>query len=583
MCGICGVVGAAENETVRAMLEAIGHRGPDGFDVVSVGSACVGGCRLAILGSEAYPLPHVDEDSVMAVNGEIYNYRELAQELGSHDLDRFDPESAVVQALFAKRGWQAASRLEGMFSIVITNGYRTLLVRDRLGIKPMYYALYPSGVVFGSEIKAVLAHPAVPVTLDEQALDEIAVFGYIASPDLTPFAAVKQVPPGTVVEIADGRADCHVYWEPQPAFGDASAFTDASGVALSCVAEDLRVNLQSALGQMLAHDPLPKGFYLSGGVDSGLLTALATRILGPGVPTFTLADAKDSPDLLAARALAEALHTSHHEVYVTLEDYVRELPVFVRHYESVIAGGVFDIHGGLAFQLLSREVAKHVRVAFSGEGADELFGGYYWPYTHPLGFVDGIRARLQAIGSGGAVTEMVDRWFPEPEDETTYRLRVFDLLMRGGLANYHLWSVDRSCSAFGFEVRPAHLHDDVVRMALGLPIEAKVRGDETKRVLKAAARPLFEEVGLGYLVDRAKAGMPAAVGHVAGEFGQLVRNLVSDAHVAGHPFSRWVKSPVDAVMFDIFFYILVKNRGALPDGFDLVEFYREGTCANMYR
>lgn len=577
MCGICGVVGAVEEETVHKMLETIAHRGPDTFDVVTVGDSCVGGCRLAILGSAVCPLPRVDGGSVALVNGEIYNHRELAEELGCNDLDSLDPESVVVQALLARHGWHGVSRLEGMFSIALTDGHRTLLARDRMGIKPMYYASCPSGLVFGSEIKAVLAHPSVPVALDEQALDEIAVFGYVASPGRTPFAAVRQVPPGSVVEIADGRVECHTYWEPPP------AFSDGSGVTLPPVAERVRLTLEAGLAQMVGHDSLPKGFYLSGGVDSGLLAILATKMLGPGVSTFTLADMEDSPDLVAARALAKALGAAHHEFHVTLDDYIRELPIFVRHYESVVAGGVFGIHGGLAFQLLSREVAKHVRVAFSGEGADELFGGYYWPYTHPLGFVDGIRARLRAVGSPAAVAELVDHWFPEPEDEVAYRLRVFDLLMRGGLANYHLWSVDRSSSAFGFEVRPAYLHDEVVRMALTLPVEVKVLGEETKRVLKEAARPLFAELGLAHLVDRPKAGMPAAVGCIAEQLNGLVGDLVSDAYLEGHPFSRWVKSPLDAVMFDLFFYIFVKNRGALPAGFDLVEFYQGRVCADMYR
>jgi asparagine synthase (glutamine-hydrolysing) len=511
------------------------------------------------------------------LNGEIYNYRHLADELDLKDLDPLDPESHVIQALLARWGWSGVARLEGMFAIAATSKQRTLLARDRLGIKPLYYALCGDTLVFGSEIKALLAHPDLPLTLDEQALDEIATFGYIASPEFTPFAAVKQVPPASVVEVCNGHVICHTYWQPAP------AFSDGHPSLVEKQAESLIRCLRDSLNEMLEHDPLPKGFYLSGGVDSGLLTILATEALGAGVQTFTLADSEPTADLLAARELARALGCDHHELRVNIQDYVAELPVFVRHYESVIAGGVFGVHGGMAFQLLSREVAKHVRVAFSGEGADELFGGYYWPYTHPLGFVDGIRARLRAIGSPKAATELVGHWFPEPEDEATYRLRVFDFLMRGGLANYHLWSVDRSSSAFGFEVRPAYLHDQVVQKSLALPVEAKVLGDQTKRVLKAAARPLFERHGLGHLVDRPKTGMPAAVSGIAKQLDQWARTLVSAEHLRRHPFARWVSTPLESVMFDLFFHIFVQNRGMLPTGFDVVDFYRSGACADMYR
>jgi asparagine synthase (glutamine-hydrolysing) len=247
---------------------------------------------------------------------------------------------------------------------------------------------------------------------------------------------------------------------------------------------------------MLQHDPLDKGFYLSGGVDSSLLVMLAAQLQAGPPSTFTLADSDDTPDLIAARAVAKAVGADHHEFRVTLDDYLQELPVFVQHYENVIAGGVFDIHGGMAYQMLSRKISEHVRVAFSGEGADELFGGYYWSYTHPLGFSDRIRRRLETIGSPDAVAEQVNSLFPRPEDESVYRRNLFDFLIRGGLSNYHLWSVDRSCSAFGFEVRPAYLHDDLVELALSLPIEAKVLGGDTKRVLKEAARQVFDHYGV---------------------------------------------------------------------------------------
>jgi len=521
-------------------------------------------------------MPRARGGSLVLFNGELYNYRALADEMGLVALDPLDPESHLICRLVQREGHEGLARLRGMFSIVVMDERRTLLVRDRLGIKPLFYSVVGDEVVFGSEMKAVLSDPRIPTTLDEQALIETAVFGYISSPDRTPFASIKQVPPGCVIEVSCGKILVHKYWAPEPAHnGGAESWADSAEAVLKC--------LRGGLEQMLHHDPLDKGFYLSGGVDSSLLVMLAAQLQGEAPLTFTLADCDGTADVLAARAVAKAVGTNHHEFLVTLDDYLQELPIFVQHYENVVAGGVFDIHGGMAYQMLSRKISEHVRVAFSGEGADELFGGYYWSYTHPLGFSDRIRGRLEAIGSPDAVAEQVNALFPRPEDESVYQRNLFDFLIRGGLSNYHLWSVDRSCSAFGFEVRPAYLHDDLVELALSLPIEAKVLGRDTKRVLKEAARPVFERYGVSHLLGRKKSGMPAALDRIAPQVEDFARGIVSDADLASHPFRRWVKSPLDAVMFDLFHHTFVENRGALSTGFDVGEFYRSGDRARMYR
>ncbi len=577
MCGICGIVGRSDTHLAERMLSSIRHRGPDSFDVLHALDSTVGGCRLAIVGTAESPLPRLESAPLVLFNGEVYNFRTVAEQLGCEALDSLGPESHLIQQLIRREGWQAFSRLEGMFSIVALDGERTLLGRDRLGVKPLFYALVGDEIVFASELKAVLAHPDVSTALDEQALDETAVFGYMSSPERTPFACVKQVPPGCVVEIVNGRVATHRYWEPAPAWdGEAEVSLEAWG-------ETVREQLGSSLRQMLDHDGLQKGFYLSGGLDSSFLAVLAAESQTDPVLTFTMADSEDAPDLLAARAVARSIGADHHEYRVGLDDYLRELPVFVKHYENVIAGGVYDIHGGMAFQMLSRKISEHVKVAFSGEGADELFGGYYWSYTHPLGFSDRIRNRLAAIDSPDAVAAQVSYLFPLPEDPGVYRRNLFDFLIRGGLSNYHLWSVDRSCSAFGFEVRPAYLHDDVVKLALSLPVRAKVLRDETKRVLREAARPIFARHSLSHVVDRKKEGMPAAVRNIAVGLESLAAELVSAADLQSHPFRRWAKSPLDVVMFDLFYCVFAENRGELPTGFDVVEFYRSGARADMYR
>ena len=584
MCGICGVAGSNHGAEVQTILAAIRHRGPDSFDTFVSDDVALGGCRLAIVRASPAPLPVSDEQGStrLLLNGEIYNYLEIAPELGLQGVEQLpDPESSVLLELIRQDGVQGLSRLKGMFAIIVTMPGIILLARDRLGIKPLFYAALATGdVVFASELKALLTQPSVSSELDEAALEEIAVFGYINSPDRTPFRAIRQVPPGCTVEIRGGVASSRRFAQlPLPesvARAHAEGLSESAGAVLGA--------LRSSVATMLAHDGCEKGFHLSGGIDSSLLVALAGDGGDARPSTFTLADTDDSADSLAARSVARAVGADHHEFHVDLSDFLAELPHFVRHYESPIASdGVFGVFGGMAFHMLSRRASEHVRVGFTGEGADELFGGYFWPYTHPLGFADSLRARSRAQGAPDAVEAELDAFFPKPEEESSYRLGAMNLLMRGGLTNLHLWSVDRSCSAFGFEIRPPYLYDDVVDLALKLSVEIKVTRTETKRVLRAAAAPVFESLGLSSHLHREKVGMPAAVDHIAAQFRDHAARLVPREHLANHPRQGLVRSAVDAVMFDLFQLVFVQNRGVVPDGFAVDELYESGGYVDLYR
>jgi asparagine synthase (glutamine-hydrolysing) len=207
----------------------------------------------------------------------------------------------------------------------------------------------------------------------------------------------------------------------------------------------------------------------------------------------------------------------------------------------------------MAFHLLSKIVSEHVKIAFSGEGADELFGGYYWIYTHPLGFADRIRSRLSSNGNETPVRKLVDEIFPQPEDERVYRRNLFDAIIKGGLANYHLQSVDRSAGAFGFEIRPAYLYDDLADFALSLPIDYKVPNkNTTKWILREAFKPELERLGLGWVTTRLKDGMPAAVANIAPLITERIESLVSDTTLAQHPLKAYLRSKTDLYLFDIF-------------------------------
>lgn len=578
MCGICGILNETNQTAITAMLDSIKHRGPDSFDARSNGNYSFGGCRLRIVGEHVMPLPSTFSDNLVFLNGEIYNYRELENSLRSQGISfEYNSEEEIIFKLFQKYGEKAPTYLKGMFAIAIMSRGKLTLVRDKFGIKPLYYKKLGDRIIFASEIKPILQHPEVTPKVNYGALDELSVFGYIASLDQTLFEGIYQVPPGHVITFESGRKTSYKFAKlPE------SKLLAGEGDNYESAASTLYATIKASMAQMLAHGSQDKGFYLSGGMDSSLLAGIAASLSDRPISTFTLSDSEESEDLLSARRVAKALGADHHEFKIGVSDYLKELPHFIHHYENVIAGGVFDIHGGTAFQLLSKEISKHVRVAFSGEGADELFGGYPWTYTHPLGFSDRIRVRLERFKENSALISLVNSLFPKPEDENIYRKNIFDFLIKGGLANYHLWSVDRSCSAFGFEVRPAYLYDDIADFALSLPIEYKARKNETKRILKDAALPLFTQYGISDVIHRQKRGMPTAVNNIASELEKLANTLITDKTISKHPFKKYIINPIDAIMFDLFFYIFFANRGNLPDGLDVIEFYKEGINEDLY-
>ena len=553
MCGIVGILNQSDEQRVMKMAQSVAHRGPDGLNSLTTENGSLGASRLAILGDPHASAIFCDAESnvVVMLNGEIYNIEALRQDLAAAGcVFHTELESEVISQLYRCRGLDFAVQLQGMFAIAILDGNQLILARDRFGIKPLYYAKIGQRVLFGSEIKAILVHPEFKAKLYLPAVEETNVFGYIYSPDRTLFDGITQVEPGTVVAFCEGKQICKRFWQaPQ-----ASYFNPTCHMDFPDAVSRLRNLIIKTVDLLLSHGDHAVGIYLSGGLDSTILVLVARAILGYPVTTFTLAAASETADLLAAREVAKKLGTQHIERRVTVDDYFNRLKHFVRHYEAIVAGGVFDIHGGVAFHLLSETISEYVKVALSGEGADELFGGYYWIYTHPLGFADRVRNRLaQLNGCGDGISRLVNSLFPLPENEHIYRRNLFDALMRGGLANYHLQSVDRSAGAFGFEVRPAYLFDELAAFALNLPIEYKVPNKKvTKLVLREAFKPELEQLGLDWVVTRLKESMPAAVSSLAPIINQRIEDSISDSSLTRHPFKKYLRSKFDMYLFDIF-------------------------------
>jgi asparagine synthase (glutamine-hydrolysing) len=552
VCGIVGIWNEANGAVIAAMADSIAHRGPDRLDYGVCGRHAFGASRLAIFGDTSASAVFTDSRSDIRVllNGEIFNCAELRDQLAASGV-RFctNLEAEVVASLYLQLDVNFASRLKGMFAIAILDGDRLLLARDRFGIKPLYYSDLGDRIVFGSEVKSILAHPSVRHVLNLSALEETAVFGYVYSPTDTMFDGIHQVVPGSVLTIEHGTRR-----ESRFAVLAAAKYCeDIQHLDYNTAVSLLRERLIEAVESEFSHGNQDKGLYLSGGLDSTTIAVIARAVLGYPVTTFALADSVDNEDYRAASEVASQLCTKHVERLVSTSDYFDSLDDFIYHYEAIVSGGVFDVHGAVAFHLLSETVAEHVRVAFSGEGADELFGGYYWIYTHPLGFSDRIRGRLLNLKTPGRVQRHVDALFPEPENELAYRQNLLTALTGAGLSNYHLQSVDRSCGAFGFEVRPIYLYDDLADLALSLPIEFKVPDKgTTKRILRDAFRPEFEQLGLDWVLRRPKIGMPAALDHLVECIRIRMDAAVPDSHFARHPLRSYLTSKSDVYLFDRF-------------------------------
>ena len=516
--------------------------------------------RLAIIDLVTGDPPITDESGTIGVafNGEIYNFRALQRELRArgHDL-KSDCDTEVLAHLAEDHEPEALClRLDGMFAFALWDESRRRLVlgRDRLGKKPLYYWEGPGReIVFGSEIKAVLADPRVPRRLAPEAVDAYLAFGYVPSPH-TFFEGVRSVPPGHVlVAGAGGSTEVRPYWVPQARSRDD---VDRSPLQFRDAAAEVRRLLRDAIDKRLVAD-VPLGAFLSGGVDSSAIVALMAELTTRPVKTFTIGfeDDEGYDERGYARQVSRLFATEHTE-FVVNPDKAELIERLVWHHDQP-----FGDSSALPTFLLSELTRRHVTVALSGDGGDELFGGYErfpaalvvdalqrlprglptaagWavdrvPPALLAGRAGSVRRLLQRVDVGlpGALLAWVgyltpewqerlrpgrSRWGEEDYDRIwaeTQRASPLDRLLLLNLRTYLLDDLlpkaDRMSMAHGLEVRSPLLDDALVDLAFRLPPSFKVRGWSRKRVLKEAVRDLVphdllqrRKRGFGVPLDR---------------------------------------------------------------------------------
>jgi asparagine synthase (glutamine-hydrolysing) len=538
MCGICGLVSldgatAPDPAALAAMNDTLVHRGPDSDGSVIDGPCGLAMRRLSIIDLAGGDQPIANEDGRIQViqNGEIYNYRELMDELrGKGHTFSTHSDTEVLVHLYEERGPPFVDALRGMFTIAIWDARhgRVVLARDRFGIKPLYYRVEGGTLSFASELKALLRQPGFSREIDPEALESFLAFNSIPSP-LTIFKEARKLPPGHTLVAERGEVTLERYARPAPAPAG-EVRTESEDV----LAEELRDRLRNSVRAHLVSD-VPVGVLLSGGVDSAALTAMAAGESGYQVSTFSIGFEESSFDELGqARLVAKQYGTDHHEL-ILRPDAVDLLPRLVEAFDEP-----FGDSSALPTYLVSQLAADTVKVVLSGEGGDELFGGYYTyvadrlaprlgraaPFLRPLvellpsssqkvsfdykakRFMRGAHLppverhhAWKEIFSADAQQELLsaprmsdpldvyrERYGETEGSEELARLQDLDLGIY--LVDDLLVKTDRASMAHSLEARVPFLDPVVAELALALQTKQKVRGFSKKRLLRRAAAPL---------------------------------------------------------------------------------------------
>lgn len=582
MCGISGIINATRSEVdpaiVAAQIRTLDHRGPDAFGVYEQPGVALAQNRLAVIDLALGNPPISNEDGRVGVvlNGEIYNYRALRATLAAdgHRLATHGDTEVIAHLAETASPTQLALQMDGMFAFAVWHEDRGRLVlgRDRLGKKPLYWAQTRRGdFTFASELKALFVHPGVSQQIDEAAIPAYLRFGYVPTPR-TFFAGVQSLPPGHVLCLERG-GEPHIesYWAvPRRARGRGSIDVEQG-------AARVRSELERAVTSRLVAD-VPLGAFLSGGIDSSAITAIAAQHVDHRLSTFTIGfedqDGFDERDY--ARRVAAHVGTDHHEEVVS-PDAVNLVEKLAWHYDQP-----FGDSSAIPTYLLSQMTRRHVTVALSGDGGDELFAGYQRfagglaveRFTRapaparrtlagalnrlPEGGAGGRLSYLQRFVSnaGSGLPEAYLNWISFVSDDDRARLvagldgdfgtaqyralwnetvgcdtldRLLELNVRTYLLDDLLPKVDRMSMAHGLEVRSPFLDTDLLATAFDLPPRLKIHRLTLKRVLKIAVEDLLP----AQILHRSKRGFGVPLDRW---FRDDLRSYT--ASTLGHPRSR---------------------------------------------
>ncbi|GAA5541851.1 N-acetylglutaminylglutamine amidotransferase [Brucella sp. NBRC 113783] len=542
MCGICGEVrfdgGSPSVSAVSKMADVLSPRGPDASGIVIRGNIGFGHRRLRILDlSEKSQQPMIDADFglTLVFNGCIYNFRELRAELEAKGYHFFsDGDTEVILKAWYAWGENCVSRFLGMFAFAIheRDTGRIILARDRFGIKPLYLAEVNGALRFASSLPALVKAGGVDTSIDRAALHNYMSFHAVVPPPRTIYEGVRKLPPATMrIYEANGNFKDRIYWQaPYRRLPGDSALSREEWQ------EQLLDMLRVAVKRRMISD-VPVGVLLSGGVDSSLIVGLLAEAGQTGLMSFSVgfeeANGEKGDEFVYSDLIAKHFGTDHHKIFVPSADLMGALPGTIAAMSEPMVS-----YDNVGFYLLSKEVSKHIKVVQSGQGADEVFGGYHW-YS-PLidsndvvsDYAKGFRDRTHAV----LATQLSPEWMSE--QDYSQQLLEQRLLEDGAdtpvdralrldtnvmLVDDPVKRVDNMTMAWGLEARVPFLDHELVELAARIPPEEKLR-DGGKGILKDVARKIIPSE----VIDRKKGYFPVPqLKYIAGPYLDMLRDALS--------------------------------------------------------
>ncbi|HEY0001079.1 MAG TPA: N-acetylglutaminylglutamine amidotransferase [Actinoplanes sp.] len=540
MCGIAGELRydgqAADGEAVRRMLPCLQSRGPDGEGFVQRGPVALGHRRLKIIDlSEAGGQPMTDDQLglTLVFNGCIYNYQQLRNELQAYGYKFFSTsDTEVIIKAYHRWGADCVQHFLGMFAFAIVehDSGTVMLARDRLGIKPLYLAEKPGRVRFASTLPALLDAGDLDTSIDKVALQHYMTFHSVVPAPRTIIAGVRKLPPATVRIIrADGSGEERVYWE--------ASLTRHLSLSAAEWPAALHEKLRVAVERRMVAD-VPVGVLLSGGIDSSYIVALLAEHGQRGLTTFSIgfesAGGESGDEFAYSDIVAKQFDTVHHQIRIGKD---RFLPAVDRTVAAMSEPMVS--HDCIAFNLLSEDVSKHVKVVQSGQGADEILAGYSWypPLEHvsrdqavdayAREFFDRPHAQLaRQLSAEWLLDTDVSREFVAASFARSGATTAVDAALRLDsqvmLVDDPVKRVDNMTMAWGLEARVPFLDHELVELAAACPPELKL-ANGGKGVLKEAARGVVPDE----VIDRTKGYFPVpGIRHLEGPMLDKVRDAL---------------------------------------------------------
>lgn len=577
MCGITGVYHYGSQEPVQPailerMLAAIFHRGPDEGGVFFDGNLGMGMRRLSIIDLSGGQQPIYNEDRTVAIvfNGEIYNYKELTALLRArgHVLQTASDTEVIVH-LYEDYGAACVDWLRGMFGFAIWDSRerRLLIARDHLGVKPLYYSDFDGRLVFGSEIKAILQYPDIPIASNLEGLSHFLSLRYVPAPQ-TSFEGIHALPPGHLLTCDENGITVRCYWDityPEQ---------EPKRLREEVYAEQLEALLRESVQLQLMSD-VPFGAFLSGGIDSSTIVALMSDYCTQPVKTFSvgyIGDGEADSELPYARIVSRQYGTDHHEVLITAQDMIDLSPKIVWHLDQPIGD-----QATVANYMVADLASRHVKMVLTGEGGDELFAGYaryvgerFAPLMQGIPsfareavlaasrLVPGMRRAKVGLFALSQTDELerMTNWFPlfnrdqkalllskaftQVADvhptETIFarqlaRTNAHDSLSRMLYVDTKLWLPDdllargdKTSMAASIEGRVPLLDHKLVEFAATVPSNLKIKGLTRKYLLKKVASKFLP----AEIIDRKKQGFPLPIAHwFRKEARGFIRDLLS--------------------------------------------------------